>query len=445
MRFRRWGGLARAIAGAMGAGVLSISGLAHALQPLETFLAGARATNPDNREAAATLRQRRAELDVATGRLLPSLTGQGTWVHNQYEAVFQAPTGESLTIQPKNQLDGYVTLAVPLVDVGAWMKRSAAKVSRDAAAASRDQTELTVERDVTRLYYQVLADEAVLASATKSFDTAEGNRKLVTDRRELGTASELDFQRAETDVAKASQDMATAGQSLVNDRRSLETLSGIDPEPGAGFPEDDLHEEAALAVWLGSGGEDLVAVRAAVLDTEAATKSRDAAKADWLPTLSAQAQNRFTNATGFAGRSSIYTIQATATWKLDFTLGPGVRAQNAAVDAAKAREDKTRRAAADAIYQAWNQVRAGIAKARAARAQVGAATLAADLARVRYGSGVATQLEVVQAQRDLFSAEVSRVQADSDLQYARALLRLSARRTGSSAGAGRRTATEESR
>lgn len=44
--------------------------------------------------------------------------------------------------------------------------------------------------------------------------------------------------------------------------------------------------------------------------------------------------------------------------------------------------------------------------------------------------GVATQLEVVQAQRDFFTAVVAQVQADFDLKYGRALLRLSERRSG---------------
>jgi len=414
---------------ALAASVLGAPSVAHALQPLDTFLEGARKTNPDNLEAAATERQRRAEADVATGRLLPSLSAQGTWTRNQEQVDFQAePDGPTYTIQAKNQLDGYVTVAVPLVDVGAWARRGAAGTNREAAGASRLQTEVSVEKDVVRAYYQVLADQAVLAAARTSYDTAESNRKIVADRRDLGTASELDLQRAVTDVAKASQDMATADQSLVNDRRSLETLSGVSPDVGGSAPPDDLHEEAPLAKWLGSTVDDLVPVRAAALSTEAAVAGRDAAKADWLPTIGAQWQNRFTNATSFGGQSSYYTLTATATWKLDFTLGPNVRRQNAAVDAAMAREEKARRAAADAIYRAWHQVRAGIAKSRAARAQMTAATLATDLARVRYAGGVATQLEVVQAQRDLFNAQVSGVQADSDLQYARALLRLSARR-----------------
>ena len=108
------------------------------------------------------------------------------------------------------------------------------------------------------------------------------------------------------------------------------------------------------------------------------------------------------------------------------------RSQNAALDAAAARETKARRAAEDQIKQAYDQVVTGIEKARAARAQVAATTLAVSLSRDRYQSGTATQLDVTQAQRDAFLAEVARISADADLAYARASLRLSTRRASGS-------------
>jgi outer membrane protein TolC len=52
--------------------------------------------------------------------------------------------------------------------------------------------------------------------------------------------------------------------------------------------------------------------------------------------------------------------------------------------------------------------------------------MAAELARDRYGVGAATQLDVIRAQEDAFRAEVTRIQADTDLAYARAALRASA-------------------
>jgi outer membrane protein TolC len=45
---------------------------------------------------------------------------------------------------------------------------------------------------------------------------------------------------------------------------------------------------------------------------------------------------------------------------------------------------------------------------------------------VQYQAGSATQLELLQAQRDAFQAEVTRIQDDANLLNARAQLRLSA-------------------
>lgn len=404
----------------------------YALQPLNDFVDSSKRHNPDNHEARAALEQRSAEREAAAARYLPSFRAQGVYTRNQYDASITLPDGPAVTISPQDGLDAYFTLAVPLVDVGAWQQQRAASAAVDVAAASRSSTELSVEGAVTQAYYQLLGSEAVLFAARQSVGSAQDNLKLVRDRHELGTASELDLQRAVVDVARAQRDVATADQGVVAARRALESLARLSPEPATpeSYHEDDLHEEAPLAAWLGGPSQDLVAAQPAVLAVEAADRARAAARAAWLPTLAAQAQERITNAAGFAGRAQYYTLMATATWAVDFSLAPGVAAQTAAVAVARARENKARRAAEDAIYQAWYQVRIGIEEARAARAQVESAALAQGLAKTRYESGVATQLEVVQAQRDFFAAAVARAQADFDLQYSRALLRLSARRSG---------------
>jgi outer membrane protein TolC len=80
------------------------------------------------------------------------------------------------------------------------------------------------------------------------------------------------------------------------------------------------------------------------------------------------------------------------------------------------------------VSTAWNQVRAGIPRARAARAEEAASEGAARTARERLSTGAGTELEALLAERDAFSARVSRVQADADLGYARVLLRIAAAR-----------------
>ena len=85
-----------------------------------------------------------------------------------------------------------------------------------------------------------------------------------------------------------------------------------------------------------------------------------------------------------------------------------------------------RLAARDAIHRQWETVAASIARSRSARAGRVAAAHAAQQAHDRYQVGTITQLDLLQAQRDAFAAEVARIQADADLVNARAQLRLAA-------------------
>jgi outer membrane protein TolC len=426
-----------ALAGLLGA----TTSRAHALQPLEAFLRAAKRVNHDNREASATTQQREAEVDVAEGRLYPAFNANGSYTRNQYEVALDlsafgmgaggmmpaadtaAPSGR-LVIQPRNQVDGNLTLSVPLIDVAAWKRLSAAKANQSVSEINERATELDVETQVFRSYYQLLGQEAVLEAAKRTLDVTHKNLESVQVKVSGGTASELDVQRARAEIARAEGDVASANLAVVTARRQLSTATSIEPEPATEFIVDDLHEEMALQSWIARAGLT-PRVQLAEANRRAADRNADAAEAAWYPTLNASAQERLTNATSFVGHSAVYLLQATLAWRLDATLAPSVRAQHAAAAVSAIRAERAERAAQDSIFQAWHQVRAAIEKSRAARAQVTASQTAAELARDRYGVGAATQLEVVQAQQEEFRAEVSRIQADTDLAYARAALRAS--------------------
>jgi outer membrane protein TolC len=405
---------------------------AAALQPLEVFLEGARRANHDNLEAIAVSAQRSAEVDVATARLYPTFTAAGTYTRHQHEVALALPVeaggdGERLVIQPNDQFDATLSLTLPLIDVGAWRRISAASASSAAAQATQRATEQDVEASVFRSYYQLLGQQAVLDAAKRSFEVLQKNQDLVQTKLESGTASRLDVERARAELARAQGEVASAELALVTVRRQLATATAIEPEPATGEFDDDLHEEPPLSHWLRHSGKT-PRVLAAHAAQHAAQAAVDAAEAAWLPTLSATAQERFTNATSFSGHPAVYLVQATLAWRLDASLPAAVRAQHAAAAAQAVRTERAQRVVQDAIFQAWHAVATSIQKSRAARMQVGASRLAAELARDRYSVGAATQLEVIQAQQEAFGAEVARVQADTDLAYARASLRASAGR-----------------
>jgi outer membrane protein TolC len=398
------------------------------LQPLADFVAASARTNLDAREATSVAEQRAAEVDVAWGRIVPTFTARGAYTHNQYEAAaaFGGPGSSVITITPLNQLDATLTLDVPLVDVSAWRRVSAASALSDAAAARAQGTRLDVKRSLARQYFVLVGARALGAAAGRTLAAAEANVAIVAQRRDAGTGADLDVERAAAEVDRSRQSVAEARYLEAIAARALESASGLRPGAGAEGDaaralEDDLHEEGPLARW--EQGLGTPAIEAAALEARAADRNASAARSALLPVLSAVGQERFTNATGFSGKSASYSAGVALTWRLDLATIATIRAQDAGSRAAEARADRARQSAQDRVHDDWQTVTASIAKSRAARAQVGASEHAARLARERYESGRATQLEVIQAERDAFGAIASRIQADADLAYARTALR----------------------
>jgi outer membrane protein TolC len=399
---------------------------AHALEPLSAFLAGARATSPDMREAALARAQQESESLVALGRALPSLSARGVYTRNPSGATITVPGGPTLTIQAADQLDGYFQVDVPVVDFAAWARVRAANATEDGAGLKVATTLLDVQKQVARSYYQLIGAAALRQSAMRALAAAESNRSVTTFRKANGVATEIDVDRAAAEVERSRQSISDADLSAALARRALLTLTGVSAEGPVPAADDDLHEEGPLAGWESVRDQDLPAVAAAIAQTRSAQAIATAAKFAFLPTLTASAQERLTNAPGFLGKNSYFVVSATLSMKVDLSTYATMRSQIAAAEIASVREGRTRTSAKDQIHEAWHRVGTGLAKSRAARSESKAAARAVERARDRYAQGAGTQIELVQAERDAFSAEVARIQADADLSYARAALRLAA-------------------
>jgi outer membrane protein TolC len=400
--------------------VLAWSSSAHALQPLDGFVRGARAQNPVNREAMANRAGADARADEAFGRALPGLSAGATYTRNQWDVSFGG-----LEVLPRDQLDASVSVAVPLVDLAKFARIAAAHRSADAAASRQEATERATEAQVVQLYYQLAADLALVSVARKALDVVQLNLKLTEAASQAGTVTALDVQRASVEVERQSQQLIAAQLEVSLVARALASQSGVVADIAGDAPlADDLHREPALERFIATA-PSTPAVQAAIADRAAAERGASAQKLALVPTLAGAASERYTNATGFLnGHHEAYAATLSLLWAVDFTTAPAIRARNAEAAAARAREDQSQLAAGDAIHRAWSTIDADIARSRSARTQAAVSARAADVARTRYKSGVGTQLELIQADRDAFAAEAGRVQADADLLNARQQLRL---------------------
>ena len=403
-------------------GVLACPVPAYALQPLSEFFAAAHRASTDARQTALVTVQREADEMIAGSQLLPSLTASGSYTLNQFESVISMPQG-SVVIQPRHGLSGSAQLSIPLLDLAAWRRKKAADRIVEAARLSQENTALDVDRQVAQYYFQLIGAEALRHSYQASLAAAEENRSITVAKREEGVATDLDVARASVDVEGIGRSLAEQQLSIALARRALTTLTGVVPSDDVPDLTDDLRDESALDAWE-TRIEQLPSLLGAAATTEAAREQTKAARLALLPTVAATATEQVTNAAGLLGHNRYFTGMVTASWRLDLAALGRWKGQGAAAQAARVQAEATANRARDAVYEAWQRVASGITASRSTRSQAAAARMAADKARERYAAGAGTQLELVQAQRDLSSMEAARIQCDANLALDRILLRL---------------------
>ncbi len=404
-----------------------------ALQPLEAFIRSARQHSPDNAEASANLAQQKAQADVALGRVLPGLSARGNYARNQYQSSVSVPIDpgappRTIIITPYDQLTGAAAVSVTLVDLASFQRVSAARTGTEASAKQAEATDLAVKSLVAQDYFQLLANLSVVASSQRALEVAQSSLRVTQAQLDAGRSTMLDLDRANAEVERQVQLLESSRLQVALAARALESATGLAPESLAAVDfEEDLHPEPGLDSFSPPDSE-LPAVAAAIKNREAAEKQAQAQRLAFLPSITGNFTESATNAAGFLGHNYAWQTGVGFSWQLDLTTFANIRSQDAAAEAARAREQRSRLSTRDAIHRYWNTVQADIANSRSARAQVKASENAARLAKDRYEVGAATQLDLLQAQRDAYSASVARIQSDADLANARAQLRLAAGR-----------------
>ena len=395
---------------------------------LEALISAAHDENADLDVARAALSQARSQADEARARLLPSFVATGSYQRNEIQVQVQLSADRIATITPYDQLDARFALNVPILDLSAWATFFSAEASGDAAGRRADQAVDDVEVAVTQLYYSLVAGRAMIESAERSRLVAEQALVFATARREAGVAPVSEVARAEAESLRARQMQQEAELQVTLAERNLVNLTGIDLHGRALAPLEgaDTSTLDPLEGYLDEIDE-LPSTRAARHDVIAAERGVHAAWLGLAPTVAGSAAERFTNAAGF-GPSNQWTLNVTATWQLDFGRPAAIGTRDAVLATTRARLERAEQQARLQIEDAWHRAHALAARLETAEAVLAASTRAAEDTRARYEVGVASQLELVQAERDLFSAEVSRTQARADLAVARATLRIRSHR-----------------
>ncbi|MBO9516285.1 MAG: efflux transporter outer membrane subunit [Variovorax sp.] len=377
---------------------------------IETALAN----NRDLRVAVLNIEQARAQFQIERSALFPALNA----------SVSQTRQRPSLTGTGVSEVDAVG------VGITAWEIDFFGRIAslKDAALAqylateeSRKAAQISLVSAVATGWLTLLSDDEFLEITRRTMETRDESLKLTKLRFDNGVASEIDYRFAESQAETARAAYAQQQRLRMQDENALALLLGapVPPEATAGSekglqalaPMPDL--PAGLPSQLLTERPD---IRAAEQQLISANANIGAARAAFFPrvTLTSSigtASNEFSGL--FQSGSKAWTFAPQITLPI-FDAGRNL----AGLDSAKAQREIALAQYEKAIQTAFREVADALAgratydeQLRALIAQANAEEVRFKLSDMRYRNGIASGLDLLDAQRSLYTAQLATAQA----------------------------------
>lgn len=403
------------------------AGQAAAAVPWEDFFTDARLNglirtalenNRDLRVSVLNIEQARAQFQVQRSSLFPAvgLTGSGSRSSpNPYQA-FDSSVG-SVSSQYS------VNLGITAWEIDFFGRVRALKdqalAQYLATEESRKAAQVSLIAAVATGWLTLIADDELLELTRQTLVTREESVRLTKMRFDNGVSSELDFQAANSLAETARASYAQQQRTRMQDENALALLlgapvpasataggvKGLDsvqpmPDVPAGLPSDLLAERPDI--------------RAAEQQLIAANANIGAARANFFPRVSltttlGTASSEFSGL--FDSGSKAWSFAPSITLPI-FDAGRN----RATLDSAKAGREIAVAQYEKSIQTAFREVADALAgratlgeQVRAQRAQADAESVRFRLSDMRYRNGIASALDLLDAQRSLYTAQQSAV------------------------------------
>lgn len=423
---------------------LSAAPMAHA-QSLQELYDAARAYDATYLSARAQLDSAQYRVNQAYALRRPSI-GLTASAGRQLSDTPEATTRDSAVNQYGATINGSQSLFNRQNDATI----SQAEKSLDASRADFDSAEQDLILRVSQAYFDVLAAQDTLATARASL--AAINEQVASAKRnfEVGNATITDTREAQAryDLARATE--IQAQNDLLTKRIALDQLvgrQGVSPKPLALPAAMPALAPANVDEWVARADAEHPAVRKARVGLDVARLETEKAKAGHLPTVGLTAsygrgrQNVAGDVpsaltpdgnAGFAYKTP--TTNASIGIAVNIPLFAGFSIQNRVKETLaleeKAAQDleAARRGVAQATRTAFYGLQSGTAQVAALEAAESSSQLALEATQLGFKVGVRVNLDVLNAQAQLYSTQAQLAKARYDLVVANLRLRQAAGR-----------------
>ncbi|HEX8604034.1 MAG TPA: efflux transporter outer membrane subunit [Pseudoduganella sp.] len=390
---------------------------------LQALIAAALENNRDLRTAALRIEEARATYRITRADRLPNLNAALSGTRARTPGFVNPATGQAGIAE---RFDAGLSISTFELDFFGRVRSlsEAALASYLATDEARQAAQISLVAEVAKAYFTERANAEQLALAQRTYEARRRTYELTRQRLEAGASSLLDLRSNETLMETARASALALARQRAQAANALTLLVGAPTAQtgdvaGTSTSSDDARIDAMSAVPAGLPS-DLIArrpdIRAAEQRLLAANANIGAARAAFFPRIS------LTAAIGSASPAFSQLFDSgNDTWSFMPQLTLPI------FDAGRNRANLTlaevRRNIAVADYERTIQTAfREVADALAARSylgdQVAAQRAIQDaqaerlrLLTLRFENGVASTLEVLDAQRELFAAEQDLVQA----------------------------------
>jgi multidrug efflux system outer membrane protein len=388
---------------------------------LDRLIEEALAHNQDLALAVARVDEARARARAVDSERVPAV--DATFQRDRTRASERSPFPIPPDAIERNAYRGQLNVSYE-VDLWGRLQSAgdAARADLLATEAARETVRITLATEVVRAYFALVAFDAQVASTRRSLTLRSEGLSLQRVRHQAGLINDFTLRQLEAEVAAARAQLPALEANRTAQELALAVLLGRSPRAimeGAVARRVAEGEPAAPVVPEGLPS-DLLLRRPDVVQAEqgliAANARISEARAALFPRI---------------GLSGYYGSESTALtdlfsspariWQLAFGLAQPIFQGGrlfAEVDAVKARERQAVARYQKTLQEAFREVRQALntqVKAREAFDAESARTVAladaARLSRIRYENGLISQLEVIDADRNLLQAELNRSDA----------------------------------
>jgi outer membrane protein len=312
--------------------------------------------------------------------------------------------------------NGYtVSLAQPLFRWSNWEQYEQGKLAVAVSQAQFAQAQQDLIIRVGQAYFDVLTAQDALASV-QAQETAITEQLASAKRNfEVGTATITDTHEAQARFDLAKAQALAAENDLQIKRTALQQIIGKPPTDLATLRDGvQLNGPNPVGVepWVANAEQQNYGVISQQLALEIATREIKRDRAGHLPTLDLVASRNHTTQSGSTITQIGSTTNATTVgiqWNIPlfsgFAVTSKVREAIALEDKARNDLETARRTAAQSARQSYLGVNSGLAQVKALEAAEASSKLALESNKLGYQVGVRINIDVLNAQQQVYATQ----------------------------------------